>query len=145
LTDDELNRLWQSFVTREDDLGLYLCKAAVTTGLRLGELIALERKDVNLADRTVTVAKTYTPGIGITTPKNRKGRTVHLSEDAVRVLRDWVEAQSAKLFKSNTQLFQNSQGGYLDQSTVTKRILYGAMENAKPPKGKRLKKGEWGI
>ena len=33
---EELVRLWESFAARDDHLGLYLSKTAVTTGLRLG-------------------------------------------------------------------------------------------------------------
>jgi integrase len=144
-TDPELGRLWASFTRREDKVGLYLSKVAVATGLRLGELMALERRDVNLADRTLMVSKTYTPRIGITTPKSRKGRTVHLSEDATRVLREWLELRSADLFKPDALLFPNTRGSYLEQTNVTKRMLYPAMEEAEAPQGKRLRKGEWGI
>jgi integrase len=144
-TDNELERLWSSFVKREDTLGLRISKVAVTTGLRLGELIALERRDLNLAERTLTVAKTYTPRIGVTTPKSGKVRLVNLSEDAVRVLREWIELRSADLFKPDSLLFPSTVGGYLETTNITRRLLYGAMENAEPPQGQRLRKGEWGI
>ena len=52
LTDDELSRLWQSFEKREDMLGPYLCKTAVATGMRLGDLSGLQRGDVDLVKRT---------------------------------------------------------------------------------------------
>jgi integrase len=86
-TDDELARLWASFKRRNDPAGLHLCKAAATTGMRLGELSGLQRGDVDLARRVATVQRTYTAGIGLTTPKSRKGRTLNLTEDAVRVFR----------------------------------------------------------
>jgi integrase len=144
-TNDELERLWRSFEKREDTFGLYLSKAAVVTGLRVGELVALQRRDVDLAKRRLIVTKTYTPRIGVSTPKSRKGRTVNLSNDAARVLRDWFELRSADLFQSDALIFSSPSGGYFEQSNATKRHLYPAMEHAEPPTGTRLKKGEWGI
>jgi integrase len=54
-TDDELARLWRAFEQRSDTVGLYLCKAAVTTGMRLGELSGLQRGDVDLSRRVILV------------------------------------------------------------------------------------------
>jgi integrase len=144
-TDHELARLWSSFAKREDELGLYLSKAAVTTGLRIGELAALKRKDVDLNGRTLTVREAYRTGVGVSAPKSGKGRTVHLTEDAVAVLRDWIELRSAQLFQSDALLFANGAGGHVDRTNVTGRMLYPAMRDAQAPEGKRLKKGEWGI
>jgi integrase len=42
-------------------------------------------------------------------------------------------------------LFTNEAGGHVGRNAVTKRKLYKAMRDAKPPQGKRLKKDEWGI
>jgi integrase len=144
-TNGELARLWRSFEKRKDTFGLYLSKAAAVTGLRIGELVALERRDVDLANRRLTVSKTYTPRIGITTPKSRKGRTVNLSDDAAGVLRDWFELRSADFFKPDALVFPRPSCGYFEQSNATKRHLYPAMEHADAPEGTRLKKGEWGI
>src|SRR4029079_16725522 len=69
-TDDELVRLWASFRRRQDLLGEYLCKIAVVTGMRLGELSALKCGDINLDKHLVHVQRQYTPRIGIVTPKS---------------------------------------------------------------------------
>lgn len=144
-TNDELGRLWESFARRQDLLGLHLCKTAITTGLRLGELVALTRSDVDLRLRSLTVTQAYRTEDGLTKPKSGKGRTVQLSEDATAVLREWVELRSADLFKPDALLFPNGAGHHLDRAKVTKLMLYPAMKEAKPPQGKRLRKGEWGI
>ncbi len=65
---------------------------AVTTGLREGELLALRRRDVDLAGGTLQVSRTvsYVSGEGlvVTTPKSeRSRRTVRLTDEAVEVLR----------------------------------------------------------
>jgi len=142
---EELSRLWESFQRRSDPLGLFLCKTAVSTGLRRGELLALERGDVNLSDRSLTVSRSPAVHGGVTTPKAGKGRLVHLSPDAVAVLREWFELRSADLFKPQALVFSNQHGGHLFVEAVIRRHLYPAMKDAKPPEGKRLKQDEWGI
>jgi integrase len=144
-TDDELARLWRSFEKRQDMVGLYLSKTAVATGLRIGELAALTRKDVDLTARTLTVRQAYRTGVGVSTPKSGKARIVQLTGDAAGVLRAWLELRSADLFQEEALLFASRTGGHLDRNNVTKRILYPAMREAEPIKGVRLKKGEWGI
>jgi integrase len=142
---EELSRLWQSFEQREDQLGLYLSKTAVTTGLRLGELLALTRRDVDLAGKVLTVRGTFRVGLGLSSPKSGKARSVYLSPDATEVLRQWFEIRSASLFDRDALVFANRAGKNLDHGAATKRTLYKAMRDAKPPEGKRLKTGEWGI
>jgi integrase len=144
-TDDEVARLWKSFEKREDMLGLYLSKVAVTTGLRIGELAAVTRGDLDLRQRTLSVRQAYRTEVGVSAPKSGKGRTVHLTEDAAAVLRDWLELRSAQLFQPDALLFPNGSGRHLDRANVTKRLLYPAMRDAQPAERKRLKKGEWGI
>jgi integrase len=144
-TDDELTRLWQSFEKRKDTLGLCLAKVAVTTGLRIGEIAALTRRDVDPKGRTLTVREAYRTEVGVSLPKSGKARIVHLTDDALAVLREWIELRSADLFNPDALLFANSAGGHVDRANVTKRMLYPAMRDAKPPDGKRLKQGEWGI
>ena len=91
------------------------------------------------------MSKTFTPRIGVTSPKSRKGRTVNLSDDAARVLRVWFELRSADLFQPDALVFPGPSGKHFEQSNGTKRHLYPAMEHAEPQEGKRLKKDEWGI
>ena len=76
-TDDELARLWRSFEARKDTLGLYLSKAAVTTGLRIGEIAALTRKDLDLKARTLTVRQAYRPRLAC--PRRSQGRAAQFT------------------------------------------------------------------
>jgi integrase len=142
-TDEELPRLWASFKRREDMLGLYLCKTAVTTGMRLGELSGLQRGDVDLNKRVVNVRRTYTAGVGITTPKSGKGRVVNLTEDAARILREWFELQGVR--GREALVFANEADGHLDPAAVLKRKLYPAMKAARTADGKEPRKDEWGL
>ncbi len=123
VTDDELGRLWQSFEKREDMLGPYLCKTAVATGMRLGDLSGLQRGDVDLVKRTVTVQRTFTDGVGVTTPKSGKGRTLNLTDDAIRVLRAWFEHQGVQ--DRDALVFPNEAGGHLDGARAQTEAVPG--------------------
>jgi integrase len=142
-TDDELDQLWRSFEQRQDTAGLYLCRAACATGMRLGELSGLQRGDVDLTRRTITVQRTYSTGIGITTPKSGKGRTLNLTEDAFLVFREWFELQGVR--GRDALVFPNEAGGYLEPRNLLRRQLYKAMEEADTGDGHRKRKDEWGI
>ena len=54
---------------------LALCKAAVATGLRFGELAALRWSDVDLLNRELHVAPHLHDGLGEQTPKSNEPRT----------------------------------------------------------------------
>ena len=73
-TDEELSRLWPEL----DDLPLYsyLCRIALATGMRSGELVALRWSDVSMTTSEVIVSRTYDAGVGETPTKSGKTRTV---------------------------------------------------------------------
>ena len=64
---------------------LFLC--ALRTGLRQGELIALEWGDIDYRGRFIEVRRNYTKG-RMNTPKNGDIRRVDLSMELVGVLRE---------------------------------------------------------
>ena len=63
---------------------LFLC--AVRTGLRLGELIALEWRDVDVEKRSIRVRRNRTRG-EVSSPKSRQARSVDLSAEATESIR----------------------------------------------------------
>lgn len=79
-------------------------------GLRIGELLALTVKDVNLVAKTITVNKSYQRLNGkdvITPPKTEKSnRTVDLSDDLSELLKDYIN----KIYnpQSDDRLFNTS-------------------------------------
>jgi integrase len=126
-TDDELARLWPELAYRP--VYMYLCKAAVLTGLRFGELAALEWGDVDLLNRELHVRHTYTSGIGIGSPKSGEPRTIDLTPQAAALFEDWLrEAGDEGL------VFEREDGGYLEPRYLTRHVLYPALERAGIPR-----------
>lgn len=125
-TDDELRRLWPELTDRP--LVSYLCRLAVATGMRLGELAALRWDDVNLLDAEVLVARTYATGIGEKPTKSGEPRTLDLTPQARRLLEDWYA-----LTRSGELVFERETGGYLNGRSVL-TALYAAMARAGIPR-----------
>lgn len=128
--DDELRLLWNAMT----DLGVYsyLCRAAATTGMRSGELIALHWTDVNIGDSVISVSRTYTPGVGETPVKNKEPRIVNLTRQARQLLETWL-VESGAVERGNELVFPRPEGDYLDAGKVLD-ILYASMETAGVPR-----------
>jgi len=122
-TDDELARLWPELAERP--VYAALCKAAVLTGLRFGELAALEWSDVDLLSRELHVGKAYTAGLGTSSPKSGEARTVDLTPQAAAVFEAWlVEAGDEGL------LFTREEGGHIHSDYTRRHVLYPALARA---------------
>ncbi len=122
-TDDELARLWPELAERP--LFLALCKTAVATGMRFGELAGLEWSDVDLLNREVHVRQAYTHGLGVGPTKSNEPRTIDLTPQAATLLEQWlVESGGDGL------VFERETGGYVDSGYSTKQVLYPALDRA---------------
>lgn len=132
-TNEELSRLWPEL----DDLPLYsyLCRVALATGMRSGELIALRWSDVSMTTNEIAVSRTYNAGIGETATKSGKSRTVDLSPQAVQLLTEWYSLGGG----GDGLVFEREMGGHLDPNHVIRQVLYPAMRRAGVPR-----KGEHG-
>jgi integrase len=64
---------------------------ALQTGMRLGELLGLRRRDLNLRSHTVHVRKAYTRG-ELGAPKNHAIRDIPITQDCAYHLRQHLEA-----------------------------------------------------
>lgn len=127
--DDELPRL-----ISELPEGLYrtLCKTALMTGMRLGELSALTWGNVNLVEGTIHVAASYTNGhLGST--KNRNARDVELAPDVVAMLGAWW-GEAGKPGEDKLVFPGATKTGFVNEQSLLRRILYPAMERAKVPR-----------
>lgn len=69
------------------------------TGMRVGELLALTKKDINFEKKSITINKSYQRIKGrdiITTPKTAKSkRTIDIDDNLVKILKTYIE----KLYK----------------------------------------------
>ena len=123
-TDQELARLWPELAERP--VMLALCKTAVATGIRFGELAALRWSDVDLLERELHVHRSYVDGIGEQrTTKSGEPRTIDLTPPAAAVLERWFAESGGGDF-----VFEREEGGYLKSAYITKQVLYPALERA---------------
>ncbi|GLI57772.1 phage integrase [Propionigenium maris DSM 9537] len=86
------------------------------TGIRVGELLALTRKDIDLKKKTINVSKTYAKINGkeiITTPKTKSSvRTVSIPDNLVEILRKYFKrfyslSQDDRAFDVTAYVFRN--------------------------------------
>jgi integrase len=101
----------------EQDACLYL--TAAFTGLRLGELLALQWRDVDFAGEAIRVRHSYNVHGGVGTPKSGKVRSVPMVPEVARALarlgeRDWFTGDEDLVFAGDL-------GKYLDASALRDR------------------------
>jgi integrase len=102
---------------------------AGTTGLRWGELAALQCKDVSILNRTVSVTKGYTKGIHgervLSGTKTHQNRTVPVARDLLRTLSELISTKSP-----DSHLFEMPGGGSLEYNNFQSRIFRPAVVKA---------------
>jgi integrase len=76
----------------------FLC--ALRTGMRLGELLAVEWRDLDFDARLISVRRAWVGG-ATTTPKNRKGRKIDMSVKLAETLRALRTAQRKRAWQRN--------------------------------------------
>jgi integrase len=131
--DGELARLWPAFEEVRGSAPVYRFAAqfSTETGLRLGELIALDWNAVSLTDKTVRVERTYSGSYGLGAPKGGKRRVVHMTPEAEKVLEAWIGVAG----ESDTgPVFPHPEGGGRLSSRNMQRQLAAAMTKAGVPK-----------
>ena len=111
---------------------LFLC--ALRTGLRQGELLALQWGDVDYHGRFIEVRRNYTHG-RIATPKSGETRRVDMSRELTRVLKDlYTERQldaAANGWKDIPPwVFCSETGGLLDPDNLRKRVFYTLLKTS---------------
>lgn len=114
-----------------------LVAVAVFTGLRLGEILALTREDVDLAARVIHVQATLsevtarTPRLLREPPKSDAGyRDVPIVEPLAEVLTDHLDA----LPPAQEYLFTTGTGALMNRSDVYQRVWYPTREAAGYPR-----------
>ncbi len=96
-TKEELER-YLAFAKRFKKEAFALFFTLAYTGLRKGEALALEWRDINLFNKTLSVRRTLSKGLNnrliIQSPKTESSlRTIALTNDNIQVLKQWQEDQ----------------------------------------------------
>ena len=109
---------------------LFVC--ALRTGMREGELIALEPGDIDFNGGFIEVRRNCVRG-NVTTPKNGKSRRVDMSNQLADVLKNHLtdrkkEALKKGWGKTPGWLFYNESGGMIDPANLRKRVFYKCLE-----------------
>jgi integrase len=127
LTEDELAAL----IAATPERWRLLVEFLAQTGLRIGEAVAVEWRDIDLGQRRVSVERRYYRG-RLDEPKSRFGRRrVPLSPELARRL--WEERKTATDTRDRGLVFPGHQGGYLDRNTASQTWLKAAMATAGVP------------
>jgi integrase len=92
---------------------------AAFTGLRLGELLALQWRDVDFAGESVRVRRSYNVHGGVGTPKSGKVRSVPMVPDVARTLA--ALANRDQFSHEEDLVFRGDFGTFQDASTLRER------------------------
>jgi integrase len=135
-----------SYLTREQAL-VYLdsCEAwyrplaevLIGAGLRIGEAIALEWRDVGWDGSALTISRSAKDSGKIGTPKGDRSRTVHLAPYLLDLLREHRKGQ-ASAAGLNKLVFLSPEGFMLNRHNVRRRGHDYALKDAGLPPGIRL-------
>ena len=145
-TDVELARLWPELEFRP--VVQALCKTAVATGARFGELVGLRWGDIDLLAREIHVSRTVVDGQGEqASTKSGESRTLDLTPPAARLLEEWyglvIDFAGSRAASDDGLVFEREEGGHLTPHTVH-RVLYSALERAGIPRvGERGRKRDF--
>ena len=101
----------------EQDAALFL--TAAFTGLRMGELLALQWRDVDFAGEAIRVRHSYNIHGGLGTPKSGKVRSVPLVPDVAQALAGL--GQRAEFVADDELVFPNELGRFMDASALRDR------------------------
>lgn len=90
----ELARLWPAYAQvrsgEDEPVYRYMAEFSVETGMRLGELAALDWEQVSGDLGRVRVESTYNDIDGLGAPKDGEVRTIYLTPEAQSVLEAWI-------------------------------------------------------
>lgn len=90
------------------DSGPFIFLLALKTGLRRGELLALQHKDIDLEEKTIHVYKTLDLKGKFTTPKTKSSiRDIPIVDSLVPLLKKHIQAEKAKHLKCGIPFSQD--------------------------------------
>jgi len=111
---------------------LFLC--ALRTGLRMGELLALQWPDIDWQGRFIEVRRNYTHW-KVTSPKSGESRRVDMSRELTQTLKDLLLERQIDAAARGTDIpvwvFCSETGGLLHPHNIRDRVFYGLLTKAK--------------
>ncbi len=112
---------------------LFLC--AIHTGMRLGEVAALQWGDVDFNGKFFTVRRNYVEGEIVPFTKTKKLRRIDLSDTLLKALRGLKRRRREEWLKKGSSeipewVFCNQQGNPADMQNVKNRHFYKCLEKA---------------
>lgn len=133
--DKEQINMFLNSINRAESPEIYtMFRTLAFTGVRRGELLALEWQDINFESNTIRVNKTLTQGERgrqiVQATKTRKGkRTIPVDDVTIEQLKTWRHDQQVKYFmlgyntlNPDQLVFANSKNGYQSLNTPAKRL-----------------------
>lgn len=106
LNEEEYNKLLTA--AKDDGIFYEMILFSLRTGVRIGELTALQWSDINFNDGAVTIRQNIVNGI-VGSPKNNKFRTIYLAQDVFEKL--------SLRRKNKGLIFPNSNRDYFSRFT----------------------------
>ena len=110
---------------------LFLC--AVRTGLRMGELLALQWSDIDWQGRFIEVRRNYTHW-KVTTPKSGESRRVDMSKELTQTFKDVLLERQIEAAATGVEVplwvFPSETGGLLHPHNIRDRVFYGLLTKA---------------
>lgn len=107
LSDEQVHRF---LATIEQVLDRAVFLLLVRSGIRLGELVALELQDIDLEPQQLFIRQGH---------KNRRGRVVYFSADAGQALQRWLQDRCSQ---QTSKLFHNPYGRALNHRWVQRHF-----------------------
>ena len=107
---------------------------ALRTGMRLGELIALQPGDLDFNGGFIEIRRAFSRG-RLSTPKNGLSRRVDMSNGLAETLKQHLVFRKRETLKNGWTelpelLFYNSNAGAIDINNLRKQVFYKCLEKA---------------
>lgn len=110
-----------------DPMHAALIVTAAFSGLRMGELLELRWRDVSFDKESIHVQRAYSQGLGVSSPKGRRGRSVPMSQQVAQALA--TLGQRDYRTGARDLVFCREDGEHLDP-TSTRQRFYSARDKA---------------
>lgn len=129
LEPEELESVYQQFEEKGWYNLLDMCRFQVNTGMRYGEMVALDyEKHIDFDNNTITIERSYSQHTkSFDTPKNNKSRTITVKPDLTAMIQRLIHDDKIKMIrhgldKNNTLLFRSLFDKPLSITTMNYRL-----------------------